>query len=80
MLARGASYERGGGVVLRATMQVNSEQSLMHGGSRIGERGAVLDETCLLYVWEAPPGPPPAVPEPWLPRFRTAEHAATRLF
>ena len=50
MLARGASYERGGGVVLRATMQVNSEQSLMHGGSRIGERGAVIDETCLLCL------------------------------
>ena len=54
MRARGASYERGGGVVLRATMQVNTEQSLMHGGSRIANAGAVIDrDLCLLSLWRS---------------------------
>ena len=54
----------------RARRLVNERRPLKHGGSRIGaSAGAVIDPTCVLSLLEAP-GPCPAVPEPWLPRFR----------
>ena len=62
----------------RARRLVNEGLLLVHGGSRMDERGSLLCETGLSLLEARPPSP--AVPEPWLPRIRAAEHAWLCIF